>query len=61
MDIGHNITVLHIQVITFEFGQTIVNMYDNSVTSGDEIVVNIEAYISNDGEGLDSQVRSPTK
>ena len=55
------ITGLHIQVITFEFGQTIVNTYDNSVTSGDEIVVNIEAYISNDGDGLHSQVRSPTK
>lgn len=50
-----------IQAITFEFGQTIMNTYDNSVTAGDMIVVNVEAYVSNNGVGLSSQVRIPYK
>ena len=34
-----------------------MNAYDNLVDSGDEIVVNVEAYVSNNGTGLVDQVR----
>ena len=49
--------VFFVQTITIQCGQSIVNAFDNLVDSGDEIIVNVEAYVSNNGTGLVDQVR----
>lgn len=44
-------------MISFDFGTSIVNTFDNVLDSSDTIVVNIQAYVSNNGVGLSNQVR----